>query len=111
MSGEVFPRLLDEGPEPSASALLLAVLLMSGGERDADEQALPELVDLTEEEGQQELQALASRGIVELSPDGIRLTLSPEQWREVALYFAAGMWQATESTLEVAQVVEQTSLV
>lgn len=115
MPRDVYPKLGQEGPEPSARSLVLAVMLMEGGEAEVED-VMVGLDDPDEagwnEDVRAELLQLAGAGLLRAQGDRVKLTLNDEGWRRLAVTLAAGVVELAEGlgvpvTHLLAQVVEQ----
>ncbi len=115
MPRDVNLKLGQEGPEPSARSLVLAVVLMEGGEAEVED-VMVGLDDPDEagwnEDVRAELLQLAGAGVLRADEDRVTLALNDEGWRRLALTLgaavvelAAGLGVAVTHVL--AQAVEQ----
>ncbi len=115
MPRAINPKLGPEGPEPSARALVLAVVLMGGGEAEVEDVMLA--LDDPEEVGwnervRAELLQLAGAGVLSVVGDRVTLTLNDEGWRRVSVTLAAAIVELAQAehlpvTRVLAQAVEQ----
>ena len=109
------PVLGDGGPEPSARALVLAVVLMEGGEAEVED--VMTALDNPDEAGwnddvRAELLQLAGAGVLTVHGDRVTLTLNEEGWRRLAATLAAAVVEVAEAsgrpvTRVLAQAVDQ----
>lgn len=115
MDGDVSPKLGEGGPEPSARALVLAVVLMEGGEAEvADVMTGLDKPDEPEwdESVRGELLQLAGAGVLRVEGERVTLELNDEGWRRLAATLAAAVVELAEAvdlpaTHALAQAVEQ----
>ena len=105
----------DGGPEPSARALVLAVVLMEGGEAEVEDVMIaldnPDQAGWNDDVRAQLLQ-LAGAGVLAVNGDRVTLTLNDDAWRRLATTLAAAVVEVAEGsgragTHLLAQAVEQ----
>ena len=115
MPRDINPKLGPEGPEPSARALVVAMVLMAGGEAEVEDVMLG--LDDPEEAGwnervRAELLQIAGDGVMTVVGDRVTMTLNDQGWRRLSSTLAAvvvelGQEQHLPVTHVLAQAVEQ----
>ena len=115
MPRDIDPQLGPEGPEPSARALVLAMVLMAGGEAEVEDVMLG--LDDPDEAGwnervRGELLQLAGAGVLGVVGDRVTLALNDEGWRRLSATLAAAVVELARRqhlpvTHVLAQAVEQ----
>ena len=115
MPKDVSPRLGEQGPEPSARALVLAVVLMEGGQAEVEDVMIgldnPDIAGWNDDV-RAELLQLAGAGVLRVDGDRVTLTLNDEGWRRLAATLAAAVVQLLDGsgrpvTHVLAQAVDQ----
>ena len=111
MPTDVNPKLGEQGPEPSARALVLAVVLMQGGQAEVEDVmiGLDNPQDAAwNDDVRAELLQLAGAGVLDVDGDRVALTLNDEGWRRLAATLAAaGVELAGGSGRSVTHVLAQ----
>ena len=115
MSTEVNPQLGEHGPDPSARALVLAVVLMQGGQAEVEDVMIG--LDDPHDQGwnddvRAELLQLAGAGVLTVDGDRVTLTLNEEGWRRLAATLAGAVVELADGsgrsvTHVLAQAVDQ----
>ncbi|HEV2760345.1 MAG TPA: hypothetical protein VGV86_12330 [Acidimicrobiales bacterium] len=115
MPTDVNPQLGEQGPQPSARALVLAVVLMQGGQAEVEDVMIG--LDNPHDAGwnddvRAELLQLAGAGVLAVDGDRVTLTLNEEGWRRLAATLAAAVVELTDGsgrsvTHVLAQAVDQ----
>ena len=115
MSRGPHPKLGRDGPEPSARSLVLAVVLMEGGEAEVEDVMMgldnPAEAGWNESVRAEPLQ-LAGAGMLAVDGDQVTLTLNDDGWRRLAMTLAAAVIELAEgsgsgATRLLSQAVEQ----
>ena len=115
MPTDVNPKLGEQGPEPSARALVLAVVLMQGGQAEVEDVMIG--LDNPHDAGwnddvRAELLQLAGAGVLEVDGERVTLTLNGDGWRRLAATLAAAVVELADGpgrsvTHVLAQAVDQ----
>ena len=112
---DVYPKLLKEGPEPSARSLVLAVVLIHGGEAEVTD-VTRGLADREEEDWDDKVRGalveLTGAGMLVTQGDRVTLRLDDEAWRRLAVTLGAAVVALGEDTgfgmtHVLAQAIEQ----
>ncbi len=115
MPRRAHPKLGPEGPEPSPRSLVLAVVLMEGGEAEVEDVMMgldnPAVAGWNESV-RAELLQLAGAGMLTVDGDRVTLTLNDHGWRRLAVTLAAALVELAERsgsgvTNLLSQTVEQ----